>query len=77
MPSKKDDDIIGNPIFILDKLDAPEKEWRRSVAKIFISNDKKISNIIKSVSRLEKETLAVIGILIAICVATIKTALGL
>ena len=76
MGSEKDDSI-GNPIFILDKLDAPEREWRKSVAKIFITNDKKVSGILKSVSRLEKENVAIIAILTAIAIATIKTALGL
>jgi len=76
MPSKKDDKV-GNPVFILDKLDAPPKEWRKSVAKVLITNDSKVTAIIKTVSRLEKEIVAVISILTIICAAVIKTALGL
>ncbi len=74
---KKEKESVGNPIFILDKLDAPEKEWRRSVAKIFISNDVKLSSVVKSLKRLEKESVAILAILTAICIAVIKTALGL
>ena len=76
MPSKKEENPF-NVNMVIDKIGAPEKEWRGVVAKVFVATHAELHDMSNKLSRIEKENIAVIGILTAILIALIKTALGL
>ena len=62
---------------VIEKLNASEKEWRSVVANIFIATHSELHDMSSKLGRIEKENLAIMGILGLILAATIKTALGI
>jgi len=73
MSHEKNHDEEDNGVQLINAIDSPDATWRKAVVNEFLNFHRNHAKMKNTISRMEKENVAILGVLGAMLLALLKT----